>query len=420
MLVILGWFTFYFLYHSLVLQAETSEDLYEWKAALENALSQAPSAALPLGQNGIFHNDKTESTEASGDQCISPQLMLILDHLRDIQPVKSTVVGSPILLALEDIDGSPSFLEKALRFIEQHGKHLFLVLFIVVVPLCVPLGTGVPYHTELSSDVSTDWLRINGSRTGRESRVDSLRAAIYETFPEPNRHLVQSSFDHDELISVIQEDLLHEGSMSSELYSDSGDGDVEDDDSTDNDMLDDDECHDEHNGSDDSTDNDIPDDDGYHDEHNGVEADIDDDSEHSSSETIGESNSNVGSNPCDDKVPIPILSQILLSNHCVTRYLSHQVTWLVYPVINSWLSIVYPDQGFSYRSVPPVPGGTYQSFRLPVRGPPATRRYHQNRPLMVDFGHRQSIEGEIDRRRSIEGEKGKKKKKRKRRRGEEE
>ncbi|RRT46795.1 hypothetical protein B296_00054225 [Ensete ventricosum] len=58
--------------------------------------------------------------------------------------------------------------------------------------------------------------------------------------------------------------------------------------------------------------------------------------------------------------------------------------------------------------------------RLPVRGPPATRRYHQNRPLMVDFGHRQSIEGEIDRRRSIEGEKGKKKKKRKRRRGEEE
>jgi hypothetical protein len=31
------------------------------------------------------------------------------------------VVGRPILLALEDIDGSPSFLEKALRFIEQYG-----------------------------------------------------------------------------------------------------------------------------------------------------------------------------------------------------------------------------------------------------------------------------------------------------------
>jgi hypothetical protein len=35
--------------------------------------------------------------------------------------VKSLVVGRPILLALEDIDGSPSFLEKALRFIEQYG-----------------------------------------------------------------------------------------------------------------------------------------------------------------------------------------------------------------------------------------------------------------------------------------------------------
>jgi hypothetical protein len=31
------------------------------------------------------------------------------------------VVGRPILLALEDIDGSPSFLEKALCFIEQYG-----------------------------------------------------------------------------------------------------------------------------------------------------------------------------------------------------------------------------------------------------------------------------------------------------------
>jgi hypothetical protein len=35
--------------------------------------------------------------------------------------VKSSVVGRPILLALEDIDGSPSFLEKALCFIEQYG-----------------------------------------------------------------------------------------------------------------------------------------------------------------------------------------------------------------------------------------------------------------------------------------------------------
>ncbi|RWW18630.1 hypothetical protein GW17_00017369 [Ensete ventricosum] len=63
-------------------------------------------------------------------------------------------------------------------------------------------------------------------------------------------------------------------------------------------------------------------------------------------------------------------------------------------------------QGFPYRSVPPIPGGTYRSTRLPVRRPSATGWYRQNRPSTVDFGHR----------RSIEGEKGKKKKKKKRKR----
>lgn len=41
---------------------------------------------------------------------------------RDKRPVKSLVVGRPILLALEDIDGGPSFLEKALRFLETYGE----------------------------------------------------------------------------------------------------------------------------------------------------------------------------------------------------------------------------------------------------------------------------------------------------------
>jgi hypothetical protein len=42
------------------------------------------------------------------------------------RPVKSMVVGRPILLALEDIDGSPSFLEKALTFIETYGTSFHL------------------------------------------------------------------------------------------------------------------------------------------------------------------------------------------------------------------------------------------------------------------------------------------------------
>lgn len=36
--------------------------------------------------------------------------------------MKFPVIGRPILLALEDVDGGPSFLEKALRFMEEHGE----------------------------------------------------------------------------------------------------------------------------------------------------------------------------------------------------------------------------------------------------------------------------------------------------------
>ena len=41
------------------------------------------------------------------------------------KPVKFPVIGRPILLALEDVDGTPSFLEKAIRFIEEHGEFFF-------------------------------------------------------------------------------------------------------------------------------------------------------------------------------------------------------------------------------------------------------------------------------------------------------
>lgn len=51
----------------LLLQAETLEDLYEWKAALENALSQAPSTAHA---NGILKNDKIEPKDGSSETCM--------------------------------------------------------------------------------------------------------------------------------------------------------------------------------------------------------------------------------------------------------------------------------------------------------------------------------------------------------------
>ncbi|CAL5436985.1 unnamed protein product [Camellia sinensis] len=131
-------------------KAETLEDLYEWKAALEEALALAPSATLVMGQNGIFRNDQADTFDG------------YVDQLKDRQPVKSLVIGRPILLALEDIDGTPSFLEKALRFVEEHGFKKRL-------------------QVRQASKYGTD----------RGRRVAAMREAICETFPEPNRRLLQ-------------------------------------------------------------------------------------------------------------------------------------------------------------------------------------------------------------------------------------
>jgi len=46
--------------------------------------------------------------------------------VKDKETVNYAVLGRPILLALEEVDGTPSFLEKALRFIEEHGRFYFL------------------------------------------------------------------------------------------------------------------------------------------------------------------------------------------------------------------------------------------------------------------------------------------------------
>ncbi|KAJ9537155.1 hypothetical protein OSB04_029888 [Centaurea solstitialis] len=190
---------------AFTLKAETSEDLYEWKTALEHALAQAPSAALVMGHNGIFRNDTTESIEGPFHQW------------RDKRPIKSLVVGRPILLALEDIDGGPSFLEKALRFLEKHGtkvEGIFRQSADVeeVDRRVQDYETG---KTEFGSDedahVVGDCVKhvlrelpsspvpascctalMEAHRIERkEARINAMRAAILETFPEPNRRLLQ-------------------------------------------------------------------------------------------------------------------------------------------------------------------------------------------------------------------------------------
>ncbi|KAK1372761.1 Rho GTPase-activating protein 7 [Heracleum sosnowskyi] len=190
---------------AFTLKAESSEDLYEWKAALELALAQAPSAALVIGHNGIFRNDANDTMEGSFNQW------------REKRPVKSLVVGRPILLALEDIDGGPSFLEKALRFLEMHGTKVEGILRqsadVEEVDSRVrdyeqgksEFGEDEDAHVigdcvkhvlrELPSSpvpASCCTALLEAYKIDRkEARLNAMRSAILETFPEPNRRLLQ-------------------------------------------------------------------------------------------------------------------------------------------------------------------------------------------------------------------------------------
>ncbi|KAK1649980.1 hypothetical protein QYE76_067785 [Lolium multiflorum] len=190
---------------AFTLKAETSEDLFEWKTALEEALAQAPNAALVMGHNGIFRNDTADTYEGA------------TPNWREKRPIKSLVVGRPILLALEDIDGSPSFLEKALRYLEKHGIKVEGVLRQAadveevdkrlqeyeqgrtefapgedahIVGDCVKHVLRELPSSPVPASCCTALLEAFRLET-KEARVNAMRSAISETFPEPNRRLLQ-------------------------------------------------------------------------------------------------------------------------------------------------------------------------------------------------------------------------------------
>ncbi|KAF6171510.1 hypothetical protein GIB67_018034 [Kingdonia uniflora] len=189
---------------AFTLKAETSEDLNDWKTALEKALTQAPSAALLMGQNGIFRNDPADIVDGPTEQW------------RDRRPLKSLVVGRPILLALEDIDGAPSFLEKALNFIEQYGVQVEGILRQAadvddVEHRVQEYEQGKnEFSPEEDAHIIADCVKhiirqlpsspvpasccnalLEACRTEPGGRVSAMRTAISETFPEPNRRLLQ-------------------------------------------------------------------------------------------------------------------------------------------------------------------------------------------------------------------------------------
>ncbi|CAF1778217.1 hypothetical protein Bca4012_045743 [Brassica carinata] len=185
---------------AFTLKAETFEDLHAWKTALEQALAHAPNAALSMGHNGIFLAETNEAIEG-----------------RDKSPLKSLVVGRPILLALEDIDGSPSFLEKALQFIEKYGTKIEGILRQAadveeverrvqeyeqgktefafdedphVIGDCIKHVLRELPSSPVSASCCTALLEAYRIES-KEARISSLRSALAETFPEPNRRLLQ-------------------------------------------------------------------------------------------------------------------------------------------------------------------------------------------------------------------------------------
>ncbi|KAK9069519.1 hypothetical protein SSX86_011423 [Deinandra increscens subsp. villosa] len=184
---------------AFTLKAETSEDLHEWKDALEAALSDAPSAG-----NGISKNDKGDADDSSQEQS------------KEQTQAKSTVLGQPVLLALEDIDGTPSFLEKALCYVEDFGINVEGILRQAADVDDVErrireyeqgkvdftededghvIGDCIKYVLrELPSPpvpASCCSALLEAYRSDRATRVSAMRAAICDTFPEPNRRLLQ-------------------------------------------------------------------------------------------------------------------------------------------------------------------------------------------------------------------------------------
>ncbi|CAN8274039.1 unnamed protein product [Cochlearia groenlandica] len=188
---------------AFTLKADTMEDLQEWKSALEKALTQAPSASHAMGQNGIFTNDHADAPVNA-------------DEKKEETPAKLTIIGRPVLHALEDVDGAPSFLEKALRFVEDHGVKIEGILrqaadvddvehrireyeqgkneFSPTEDAHVIADCLKYFLRELpSSPVPASCCNalLEACRTDRGNRVNAMREAICESFPEPNRRLLQ-------------------------------------------------------------------------------------------------------------------------------------------------------------------------------------------------------------------------------------
>ncbi|EEC74893.1 hypothetical protein OsI_10808 [Oryza sativa Indica Group] len=184
---------------TFTLKAESTEELNEWRSALENALAQAPVVANTVGQNPIFSTDIAEPAEAPAEQSDN-----------------KSIIGRPAEFALVDADGSPAFLEKALKFIEDYGVKVEGILRqsadVEEVKRRVRdyekgknefspeedahvIGDCIKYvlREMPSSPVPAPCCTalVGAYRTDKTRRLDAMNRVIYEVFPEPNRQLLQ-------------------------------------------------------------------------------------------------------------------------------------------------------------------------------------------------------------------------------------
>ncbi|XP_062210639.1 rho GTPase-activating protein REN1-like isoform X3 [Phragmites australis] len=191
-------------------QAETTEDLNEWRSALENALAQAPSAVNTAGQHPIVRTDATEPVEVAVELC---KLCLLFS---EVATEDNSVIGRPAEFALVDADGSPSFLEKALKFIEDYGVKVEGILRqsadveevkrrvrdyeqgknefspeedAHVIGDCIKYVLREMPSSPVPATCCTALVRAY--RTDKTRRLDAMNRVIYEVFPEPNQQLLQ-------------------------------------------------------------------------------------------------------------------------------------------------------------------------------------------------------------------------------------
>ncbi|KAK7813773.1 rho gtpase-activating protein 7 [Quercus suber] len=151
---------------AFTLKAETSEDLYEWKTALEHALAQAPSAALIV--NGIFRGDTNDSIDGSFNQCLYFLLeIFILISSADVEEVDHRVQ--------EYEQGKTEFApDEDAHVVGDCVKHILRELPSSPVPASCCTALLEAYKIDR-----------------KEVRINAMRSAILETFPEPNRRLLQ-------------------------------------------------------------------------------------------------------------------------------------------------------------------------------------------------------------------------------------